>query len=381
METSTRKVGILYDNISGNIGDLAVGLSVKKILEDMGVNFEVLIPGNFNPKDYETIIIGGGYLLRPSPDFFYDKFKIPGNHILNAVGIVDSPKDLHYLNDYRYITVRSFGDKSKISDIKKDVHVVPCTTMLLDDLNDFSLKPKKPNVGIHLFPNFLNREDEEAFIKWASTLPFTIYFIPITHYAYDFIYLKELTSKIKNSVALPILKPLEIFTFIGRLDFFISCSLHGAIFSYVHNVPFLLANMDEKMRFFMEDREIQKHLFNNFEEIKSVFEYILKDPPDYSKKISDDFKTLHSHLNYLKNSLPKNKSLVNTSDDKKDDQANFQIHYLQLQVINLETRLEQREQCIRDLKEEINKLLQLKSVRLHRKIEEVLRKLRIRREK
>ena len=29
-----KKVGILYDNISGNIGDLAIGLSVKKILRE-----------------------------------------------------------------------------------------------------------------------------------------------------------------------------------------------------------------------------------------------------------------------------------------------------------------------------------------------------------
>jgi len=51
-----KKVGILYDNISGNTGDVAIGLSVKKILRGMEVDFDELIPGNFNPNDYETII-------------------------------------------------------------------------------------------------------------------------------------------------------------------------------------------------------------------------------------------------------------------------------------------------------------------------------------
>ena len=68
------KIGILYDNISGNVGDVAIGLSLRKILNNMNLSFDELIPGRFNPKNYERIIIGGGHLLRSSPEFFYDKF-------------------------------------------------------------------------------------------------------------------------------------------------------------------------------------------------------------------------------------------------------------------------------------------------------------------
>jgi len=46
-----KKVGILYDNISGNTGDVAIGLSVKKILRQLNVNFDELVPGRFNPND------------------------------------------------------------------------------------------------------------------------------------------------------------------------------------------------------------------------------------------------------------------------------------------------------------------------------------------
>ena len=135
-------VGILYDNISGNTGDVAIGLSIKKILKDIGIGFDELIPGRFNPNNYDTIIIGGGHLIRPSPDFFYDKFKINGQHILNAVGIVGSPDDLDYLNDYKYITVRSSWDKEQLYYLNKEVHVVPCTTMLLEDLENIPVLPK-----------------------------------------------------------------------------------------------------------------------------------------------------------------------------------------------------------------------------------------------
>ena len=58
------KIGILYDNISGNTGDVAIGLSTKKILKELKISFDELIPGRFNPNNYEHIIIGGGYLIR-----------------------------------------------------------------------------------------------------------------------------------------------------------------------------------------------------------------------------------------------------------------------------------------------------------------------------
>jgi hypothetical protein len=264
-----KKVGILYDNISGNTGDVAVGISLKKILRDLHVAFDELTPGNFNPLEYETIIIGGGYLLRKGPDFFYDKFRVPGNHILNAMGISGEPDDLDYLKRYKRITVRSNGDKKKLAYLNTDVQVVPCTTMLLDDVAvPFTFK--KPCIGVHIFPLF-SPEGEARFIQWISSLPYTVYFLPITHYTRDIQYMRYLKEKIPGSEVLPILKAEEIFTLCGKFDFFISSSLHGAIFSYVHNVPFILHNASEKMQFFMEDRKLERYLFRNFAQLKRGF--------------------------------------------------------------------------------------------------------------
>lgn len=332
------KVGILYDNISGNTGDVAIGLSVKKILREIGVEFDELFPGNFNPNDYETIIIGGGHLIRPSPDFFYDKFKVPGKNILNAAGILDSPDDLHYLNDYKYVTVRTSWDKERLSYLERDVHVIPCTTMLLEDLKDFALTPKYPSLGIHLRPNIFNRDEEKKFVNWASSLPFTIYFIPITYHNYDYIYLGHLSSKIKNSVLLSLMKPLEIFTFIGKLDYFISCSLHGGIFSYIHNVPFILFNYNEKMYFFMKDRNLQQYTFTNYRGMRGSFDNLLHDSLDYSEKISKDLDSLKSYMQYLKQTLPSG-GLIQVDKTDYEVQTNHQIHNLQNQARIYETKL------------------------------------------
>jgi GT2 family glycosyltransferase len=337
-ENVMAKVGILYDNISGNTGDVAIGLSIKKILREIGVEFDELFPGNFNPDDYNTIIIGGGHLIRPSPDFFYDKFKVPGQHVLNAIGILDSPHDLHYLNEYKYITVRSSWDKKRLSYLKKDVHILPCTTMLLEDLEDIPVVPKETSLGIHLTPGIFNEGDEKIFVGWASSLPFNIYLLPITHYNQDYIYLSYLSSKIKNSVLLPLMNPLEIFTFIGKLDYFISCSLHGGIFSYKHNVPFILYNYNEKMYYFMKDRGLEKYTFTSINEMAISFERLLNEIPDYSDNISSDLDLLQKYIQHLKHILPASE-LVEEMPIQHTNLANYQIQNLQLQVIELQARL------------------------------------------
>lgn len=277
-------IGILYDNVNWNTGDEAIGISLKKILSENKIKFKEGVS--------DTTIIGGGHLLRNS-DLFYDRFKLNGNHILNCMGIVDFPTDLQYLSDYKYVTVRSNGDKDKIKYIS-NVNVVPCTTMLLEDIKDVPT-PQSPSLGIHILPAFLNKK-ENNFIKWVSKLPFNVYFIPLTFYNYDYVYMNELSKKIKNSIAMPYLNPLEVFTFIGKLDYFISCSLHGAIFAYRHNVPFILID-SEKMRFFMEDRGLENYIFNDYNSLKQKF--CLRDK-DYSDLIEKDLKVLKEHIYNIK---------------------------------------------------------------------------------
>lgn len=338
-----KKIGILYDNISGNTGDVATGLSLKNILRKMRIPFDELIPNQFNPSDYDHIIIGGGYLLQPSPNFFYDKFKISGKHILNAVGILGNPTDLNYLEDYEYITVRSKGDKEKLRNLNKEVKVIPDTTLLLEDNNEFNIEIKKPSVGIHFHPNLISQEQENSLVDWISNLSYNVYFLPITHYTHNYIFLEKLSKRIKNAVLLPILRADEIFTVIGKFDIFISCSLHGALFSYAHNVPFIAYNY-EKIKFFMDDRNLRKYLFSNFEELKSKFEETKNNPPDYSKNISEDKVILKKHIKKLNEILLPWQSTENITSDKYDAEEiiklqHKQIQHLQMAYIGLNSKI------------------------------------------
>ena len=341
-----KKVGILYDNISGNIGDQAIGISVRDMVAEMATDYEELVPGRFDPCDYRTVIVGGGHLLRPSPDFFYDKFKVPGKHILNSCGIVDSPDDLQYLDDYTYVTVRSNGDKQKLSYLSRGVTVVPCTSMLLKDLRHFDLKIQKPSIGVHLWTG---AADEKVLAEYLANQPFHIYFLPITHYSHDFTRLERLSQKVKNSTLIPILRPEEIFTVIGNFDYFISISLHGAIFAYVHNVPFVLYELGDKQRFFMEDRKLDSYLFGNFDELKARFEELRNSNPDYSSALAEDFKVLQEHKLKIKDAVSRQvitgvqPVITRRESETKNQQAilqerNFQVHHLQNQVKALTTQ-------------------------------------------
>ena len=338
-----KKVGILYGNIGANTGDLAIGLSVRKILADIGMEFEELVPGRFDPEDYATIIIGGGYLLRPSPDYFFDNFRVTGPHILNSCGIFGFPRDLEYLNDYLYVTVRSSGDKQKLSYLTKEVKVVPCTSMLLGDLPHLDEEVRRGSIAVQLWEGLI---DEESLVEYLSSQPFHIYFLPITHYNHDFKYLAKLSQRVKNSSLLPILGPEEVFTLIGKFDYLITASLHGAIFAYVHEVPFILFNSCDKQRFFMEDRKLDGYLFTNFAEMKSTFETLQDIKPDYSTSLHQDFQTLKNHKQTIKDILA-TKQLV---------AAGSKLAVTQTEPEDLKTRLHLRNLQIRYLQEQVRAL-------------------------
>lgn len=371
-----KKIGILYDNISGNTGDVAIGLSVKKILQQLDVAFEELVPGNFNPLEYDTIIIGGGHLLRPSPDFYYDKFRVPGKHILNAAGIVDVPQDLDYLNEYRYVTVRDTHEREKLAYLKCEVNVVPCTSMLLEDLPDFSCSLKNPCIGMHISPLFSSAEEEDAFVRWASSLPFTIYFLPITHYNRDIDYMRKLQARIPNAELLPILTAQEIFTLIGKFDYFISCSLHGAIFSYCHNVPFILYNVLDKMRFFMEDRDLKSYLFANFDEMQSSLAALIGRKPDYTERLHADYEVLGNHVARIKSLLPAGPG-ISRNYSESSSQTTYQINALLQDLSHLGHENSSLEKKYSDLDQKFTKLearysaLETDSADLKRKISEL----------
>lgn len=343
----------MYDNISGNTGDAAIGISLKKMMKELKVDFEEVLLNDISSLKYDTVIIGGGHLIRENSDFFYDKFKLRGTNILNAVGVVGNPKDLYYLRDYKYVTFRSTGDMKKAEYTGKESSIVPCTTMLLEDLKgNLPIEIKKPSIGIHLIPNLFLGQDEKILIEWLSKLPYNIYFIPITHYNYDYNYMYRLSKMIPGSTILPIMKPLEVFTIMGKFNYVITCSLHGSIFSYIHNVPFILMDQ-EKSRFFLEDRNLQASLFGNLKEMINLAEAMLNKPLDYSELISKDKKTLDNHMKTIKEFMPGNGvRLINKNCEIT--QLNMQNSILQNNINKLISESEQYKIDLENVNNELN---------------------------
>ena len=303
---SHKPIGLLYDNWSGNTGDLAIGISLKLLMDEFNFPYEEIQTTTFNQNKYSIVIIGGGLLIRTKLDIQYDIYRVNGRHILNSMGIHQHPLDLNYLNNYEYVTVRSQGDKEKIRYLKIPVHVVPCTTLLLKDLTNFPIQPLSPSLCIHLLPGTFAKNKNE-FIEWANSLPYHIYFLPITHYCNDISYMESLQTKISNAVCYPKMSPMEIFTLLGKFNLVISCSLHGAIFAYAHNIPFLLFNPvhDRKMEFFMKDHNLESHLFTDFNSLRQSFELLIRSPPDYTDLIKKDFMTLDEHKSRMRKILEK----------------------------------------------------------------------------
>ena len=197
--------------------------------------------------------------------------------------------------------MQNVTDKNKLKYLDKKVNVAPCTTMLLED--EYNFEVEKNAVGVHFLNNFLSPQEEKKFYDWANALGLKIYFIPIVrelngNTEYD--YMLKLSEKVKNSTVMPLMNPMQIFSFIGKMKFMISCSLHGAIFAYTHNVPFFLydkfvMNLDDKNRFFMSDRNLVNDLFYSVSDIIRVF-----GGRDYSSNILHDRKILDEHLYNLK---------------------------------------------------------------------------------
>lgn len=292
-----RNVGIAFDNFSGNTGDEAIGISVKKILNSFDISFVELYSCSETQK-FGPIIIGGGHLLREiSAEPVYNQFRIRGNHILNAMGIHGTPNDLDYLEEYAYVSVRSQGDRNKIEYVDK-VNTVPCTTMLLEDLVPFKYKLKPHSIGIHIYPEMFSSEDMIFFIAWSKfqiKQGHTLYFLPITHYRNDYTLFEPIVNQIGDGCfLLSNLGALEVFTLIGKLTYMISYSLHGAIFAYIHNITFLLATIYEKNKFFMEDRGLMSYTFKTIPDLVLLFDADKK--PDYSTLIINDIRILREHV-------------------------------------------------------------------------------------
>lgn len=295
-------IGLLLDSVSPNTGDQAIAEVMVSWLCRNGLPAELLSPLQFDAERYAPLIIGGGHLLREKGDWFYDPFRVPGRHILNTVGITTSD-DLSYLGEYLYVSVRSCRDLARIAQVVPRAVVCPCVSLLLEPDDSVDLAPRGC-IGFH----FHNRAweccgDDSVFLDFKE---YQQALLPITYYNGDYILLGELSRKVAvRQTLIPRLSPRAVLSQIGRMRAFVTSSLHGAIFAYSRNVPFLAFGESDKMMGFMEDRGLLQWVFRDSAELRNKLTALLGKPPDYSSLLSEDAGRLAEHMRRMHDCIPK----------------------------------------------------------------------------
>lgn len=288
---SQKTVSLLLDTIYDNTGDKAIRIVMERFLRGSKLAYEVLDPTRLPPCDNRLLIIGGGHLLHEPGTPYYDFFRVPGAHILNAV-TASATTDVSYLNDYLYVSVRSMDDLKRLSGQVRDVQVVPDVVAAYRPGRVQPAPIRRATIGLH-FAEYIPGIEREL----AKFREYDLVFIPFTHYAHDTTAMRRMARHIRGSRLLPYMQPDELFATISKLSALVCVSLHASIFAYVNNVPFLVYGQPGTKVFgYWADRGMEAHLFQSPQQLRAKLERLLNDPPDYSAPLERDLKQLDEHF-------------------------------------------------------------------------------------
>ncbi len=346
-----KPVGLLWDSVSNNIGDQAIGLVVKRFCEMRSINFKEVNPFSFNRNDYSQIIIGGGELIRELGDPFYDLYRVPGKHILNAIG-VHNPSELDYLREYQFVSVRSEEDKKQISNLVNglDIKISPCPTILIKELFPEikqlpGLEQKlNPVIGVHINAASFQRQPSLIMEMKKINHKYEILLFPFTLYQNDERFLTSIQKILPNAKIFPKNDPLDVLSGIGGVDLMISCSLHATIFAYVNKIPLLSFPLYPKIKYFLEDRNLDNYLIYETDNLLDKIDELLSNPPDYFEQLKADKKSVTETFDLIGQTInefnPRN--LNNSTPYKiksKDLNVGEIFHALSMQIIEKDVEI------------------------------------------
>ena len=262
------RVGLLYDSVSANTGDVAIGIAGRQELARHGID-DVVVLDPFNPamRGVDAVIVGGGELIRPLGDAFYDAFRTTGGAILNAVGVWQNADQLDYLSGYDFVSARSQAEAAVIRPFAPDVRVLPCTTTTLESetYHVDHIEPGERVVGVHVVPHTLSLCP--GIVEIVNAIPHRKVFIPFTHYNYDESFMRALPFDMTNAVLLPRLEPLELHSVIGQMAYVVTSSLHATLFAYSQGVPFASAHQEKVVNYF-GDRGLGRFVFASDDQLR-----------------------------------------------------------------------------------------------------------------
>jgi Polysaccharide pyruvyl transferase len=276
---------LLFDSISLNTGDIAIGIAGQQVLADHGATSIIVDP--FTENLSSPLIIGGGELIRTSGDPFYDSYRRRGRHILNAAGIWTNADDLDYLNEYEFVSARSTRELEVLRKSVPSAELLPCSTTLLrsDHYVIPGIEPGETVVGIHMVPHSLRMIED--LIPLINAIPHKKVFIPFTHYNGDASFMKTLPFDKTNSIVLDTLEPLQLHSVISQMSYVLVSSLHASIFAYSQNVPFASVHQ-KKAQYYFEDRGLGSHLVVDHADLSNMIHRLDTERFDFTASITRD---------------------------------------------------------------------------------------------
>lgn len=276
---------LLFDSISTNTGDLAIGIANAQLLQQRGIDSTVVDP--FAEHGEPSLLVGGGELIRPRGDAFYDAFRPEGRHILHAAGVWTDADHLDYLDSYQYVSARSTIEADVLRQARPDARVLPCSTTLLESPR-FEIpgaRPNEPLVGIHLVPHALGLIPD--LVSIINAIPGRKVFLPFTHYNADYSFMSALPFDRDDAIVLGRLSPLELHSVIGQLDYAVVSSLHASIFAFSQNVPFASIHQ-KKVEYYFADRDLAAHVVSTGDELEELARRLAHEKFDFSESIARD---------------------------------------------------------------------------------------------
>jgi hypothetical protein len=283
------RVGFLWDSLSANTGDQAIGLTFLRLANSAGLQRVLPVSiGEPLAGQYDLLIIGGGELLHPAGHAFYDIFRVPGEHILNTVGAYGEV-EANYLSSYRLVTVRSVEDSRNLRGVNREVSVAPCLSVLFDGLvEDQPVAMPRNALLIHVHAGAFPPGDARAAIRILRKLPHRVAFLPFTHYNCDSILQSVLADASGNAPPLAVSGADQAFSAMRRARAAIVASLHATIFAYVAGIPFLAIPYHSKVRSFLADRGLEQRLLPDMLHLPEKLHLIDPVSVDWHARLAED---------------------------------------------------------------------------------------------
>lgn len=286
-----KSINMLYDSVSNNIGDIAIGVANKFLLSKR--NLQVINQNPLEKLDSRTTIVGGGELLRISGDPFYDNFRLEGCHVLNASGVNYNSDRLQYLQGYSWVSARTNREAEILSKFTSNVRVVPCsTTVWVDSLTSKSrkIRAETDTLGIHLVPH--SYRTIENLRQIISNIPGKKIFFSFTPYNGDMQFMRALFGESRNVEFKTFSSPEDAVRFIGSCRAVITTSLHASIFAYSQKIPFI-SIAQTKVSDYFSDRKMSDRIVGNDAELSQGIEHLLADFSVPSASVDLDIKTVN----------------------------------------------------------------------------------------